>query len=229
MKLLIKAFEIAEGASRKIRKALLRSSDDHFRQVERWYREDPFDLKRSSFDFLTSESVVFDLGGYAGQWSSDIAARYNCKIFIFEPVKEYAQLIQERFSKNENIAVFAKGLAANKKTALIQIDKFASRVVDNSSAHATEQIELDEFNRFISEQGINRIDLIKINIEGAEYELMEYLISTNTIKNIGAFLIQFHNFVDGHELRRKEIHQSLEITHQKVFDYPYVWELWTRH
>ena len=53
---------------------------------------------RFRFDYdLTPESVVLDVGGYEGQWASDLYARQRCQIRIFEPVREFAQLIDARF------------------------------------------------------------------------------------------------------------------------------------
>ena len=34
---------------------------------------------------LTDKSIVLDLGGYEGQWASDIFSRYCCFIHVFEP------------------------------------------------------------------------------------------------------------------------------------------------
>lgn len=229
MNQLINLLEKTEGLIRKVKKNLLRSNDLQFKQVEQWYAEDPHGLKKSTFEFLSLDSIVFDLGGYEGQWSSDIFARYSCNIYIFEPVKQYAELIQNRFRHNDKIHTYPFGLAEKNSTATIKIDLFASRVInDSSDTSNTEKIELKEFNNFIAENGIKRIELIKINIEGAEYSLLRHLIETGTIHSVQALLIQFHNFVDNASNLRQQLQNDLAITHQKVFDYPFVWELWIK-
>jgi hypothetical protein len=35
---------------------------------------------------LDENSIVFDLGAYKGEWSSQIYAMYSPKIYLFEPV-----------------------------------------------------------------------------------------------------------------------------------------------
>jgi hypothetical protein len=35
---------------------------------------------------LNADSVCIDIGGYEGQWASDIFGRYGCTIHVFEPV-----------------------------------------------------------------------------------------------------------------------------------------------
>lgn len=34
-------------------------------------------------DHLTRHSVVFDLGGYEGEWAADMRARYDCIVHVF--------------------------------------------------------------------------------------------------------------------------------------------------
>src|SRR5256885_11505788 len=103
-------FGKAEGLFRKLKKNILLKSDKQYYYLNKWYKEDPRNLKRSSFNYLDENSIVFDLGGYEGQWSSDIYSRYNCIIHIFEPVKEYADIITQRFIKNNKIYIHHFGL-----------------------------------------------------------------------------------------------------------------------
>src|SRR4051794_9903313 len=59
---------------------------------------------------LDSKSVVFDLGGYEGQWASDITARFGCQVHVFEPLPAYAEAIKARFAGNPRIKVYPFGL-----------------------------------------------------------------------------------------------------------------------
>ena len=77
----------------------------HERRVAQWYRDDGDKTHRLNYD-LNKDSIVFDLGGYEGQWSSDIYGMYCCNIFIFEVVPEYAMHISKRFEKNEKVKIF---------------------------------------------------------------------------------------------------------------------------
>ncbi len=49
--------------------------------------------------------MVLDLGGYEGQWASDLYARRRCRIDVFEPVARFAAAIAERFRHNSDIRV----------------------------------------------------------------------------------------------------------------------------
>lgn len=228
MKIPALIFGKIEAVSGRLKKRFLRKIDSKFNSVELWYKDDPYGLKRSSFDFLNENSTVIDLGGYKGDWTSDLYSRYNCSIHIFEPVKAFAEIIQLRFKKNLKIKVYQAGLAEADGNAIISLDEFASKITIEKELGNTERIELKEFNSFLSETGIQKIDLIKINIEGAEYELLNHLINTGTIDKIKVLLIQFHDFIPDAESKRESIRQALNITHKIIFDYPFVWECWER-
>ena len=72
------------------------------KELERFHKNNGKDLK---FKYLTlnEKSIVFDLGGYKGNFSSNLFSRYPCKIHIFEPVPNFAKDIKKRFKNNKYI------------------------------------------------------------------------------------------------------------------------------
>ena len=58
------------------------------KETMRWERDGgDFELR---FNYnLDENSIVFDLGGFKGNFSSDLYARMPCQIYIFEPIKKY--------------------------------------------------------------------------------------------------------------------------------------------
>ena len=68
------------------------------------------------FDYeLTPESVVLDVGGYEGQWATDLYARQRCRIHIFEPVPAFADAIRERFSGNGDVSVHTYAIGSGSR------------------------------------------------------------------------------------------------------------------
>ena len=57
------------------------------------------------------------------------------------------------------------------------------------------KIKIKKITDVIKELNIDKIDLMKINIEGGEYDLLFYLIEKKLIYKIDNIQIQFHNFV----------------------------------
>ena len=188
-----------------------------------WVRDDGDKTHRLNYD-LSDESLVIDLGGYEGQWASDIFSMYCCKVYIFEPVPVYVNNIKRRFVKNENIIVYPFGLASNNLTTKISVTG------DSSSSYKPSgemiDVQLMSASDFFEGKNITFVNLMKINIEGGEYDLLEHLISTNLIKKIQNIQIQFHDFFPDGKNRMSEIQSHLALTHKLTYQYEFVWENW---
>lgn len=173
---------------------------------------------------LNKNSIVIDAGGYKGEWSEKIYNKYGCKIFIFEPIEKYFNLIFEKFKDNKNIKVFNFGLSNDSKKIKIYHTDDASSVF--GSGDSSEEIKLESFCDFLENNKLEKIDLMKINIEGGEYELIEDIIIRNNQTKILDIQVQFHRFVPNCFERREYIREILSKTHQITYDYEFIWENW---
>ncbi|MBW8782096.1 MAG: FkbM family methyltransferase [Verrucomicrobia bacterium] len=210
---------------------LRRSLQKRFRPTERdkvmrRWKADQGDAKLRLNYSLNQDSVVFDMGGYEGQWAYDIHARYGCRVFIFEPVQAYADAIAARFAGNAAIQVFSCGLAASTRNETIGLCSDGSSVF--RQAERTEKIQLIDVFQWFNEHGITEIALMKINIEGGEYELLERMIDTGIASRIEHFQIQFHDLAPESEARMQAIQKHLQLTHSPTYQYKFVWENWKR-
>ena len=193
-------------------------------RVHRWWAADPQEQQRYAYD-LTSDSLVFDLGGYRGQWASDIFARYTCAVEVFEPVPEYAAEIERRFAANPQIAVHQFGLAGETGTSRIALS------ADRSSLYRADsdarEVRLVEARSFLAQRGFPTIDLMKINIEGGEYELLEHLLDHDLTRRIRNIQVQFHEDVLTDATQRMQRLQArLAQSHEPTYQFPFVWENW---
>ena len=192
------------------------------RRCRPWFAIDGDNTLRLEYP-LNENSVVFDLGGYKGQWASDIFSRYCCNIYVFEPVMIFYEAIKKRFKHNNKIRVFPFGLAEQNKTITLGIDKDRSSMFQDSAK--VEIVKLRSFKIFLYIQQL-KISLIKINIEGAEYDLLDFIIQEGLQTCISNIQVQFHDFVPNAEKRRDGIQKILERTHKITWQYPFVWENW---
>ncbi|MCP3980402.1 MAG: FkbM family methyltransferase [bacterium] len=196
------------------------------RRVRPWLAVDGDRTLRVDYD-LTPDSVVFDLGGYEGQWANEIVGRYGCRVFVFEPVPAFAEGIERRFAGNVLVRVLRVGLADRDAQANIVLDADGSSMHRDGGARRV-SIELRRAADVVRELDVRRIDLMKINIEGAEYDLLEHLIGCGLIGSIRDIQIQFHDFVADAVARRDAIRRELAKTHETTYCYPFVWENWRR-
>lgn len=193
------------------------------RMVTRWKKNNGDNTLRLDYS-ISSTSLVFDVGGYEGQWAQNIYDKYQPKIYIFEPIKIFAEKIKNRFKHNQNILIFNFGLGGINGETKIVLSQDGSSTQKKQGAKET--ISLIKITDFIKKNNIQFIDLIKINIEGDEYDLLDDLIAnklTTIIKNIQ---IQFHSFVPNAKERMKKIQKELKKTHHITYSYEFVWENW---
>lgn len=175
---------------------------------------------------LDENSLVLDLGGYEGQWASDIFSMYRCRIHVFEPVPAFAENIKRRFALNPRITVHNFGLGCENRDETISLQADASSIFKNCGDSL--QIKIVTADEYLRNNDLVFIDLIKINIEGGEYELLENLIQSGYIKNIRDIQVQFHECVQDSEKRMYLIQKQLKKTHYLTYRYPLIWENWSR-
>ena len=180
---------------------------------------------RFNYD-LNSNSLVFDLGGYEGQWTSDLFSRYQCSIMVFEPVSRFVRMIQKRFRCNAKIKVYPYGLGGSSRKEVIGICADGSSIF--RSASEREEIEIVDVAEWLKAENIKHIDLMKINIEGGEYELLERLIGTRLVQIIDNIQVQFHEMGRDSAARMERIQKSLMETYQPTYQYRFVWENWKK-
>jgi FkbM family methyltransferase len=168
-----------------------------------------------------------DLGGYKGQWASDIYARYNCRLMIFEPVRLFAEGIERRFKNNSRVEVFNLALGAGRRNEIIAVRDDGSSLYRDSSLK--EEILVEDAADFFAQYDIENVDLMKVNIEGGEYELLPRLLQTKLVNRIKSIQIQYHNVAADSESRMNRICEDLTKTHSPTYQYKFVWENWQRH
>lgn len=211
----------AGGACFRLSRAFYRAPEE--RRTEAWVRDRGDRTLRLDYD-LGPHSLVFDLGGYEGQWASDIFGRYACPIHVFEPVPEFAQRIEERFRTNPKIAVHRFGLAARTGRAELSLAGDATSLYGTGALRRS--IELVEAAQFFRERRIEHVDLVKINVEGGEYDLLEHLLDSGLVDRLSNIQVQFHDFVPDAASRMRALQARLARSHTLTWQYPFVWENW---
>jgi len=195
---------------------------------EKWYADKVEKTLRYKYE-LNEKSIVIDVGAYEGDFAAEIFARYQCQIFTFEPVKIYVDILNQRFKQNKNITIIPFGLGHKDAELKITVMDEASSYERKASLHKSgkeELIKIQDVQKFIENQKFNQIDLIKINIEGAEYDLLDKMIENNIHLICRNIQVQFHDFYSDFQNRYNRIITHLEKSHKITYSYPFVWENW---
>jgi FkbM family methyltransferase len=194
--------------------------------AEFWNSIDGDHTLRLDYD-LDNSSIVFDLGGYQGEWSEQIYRRYGCRIFVFEPVPSFARQILERFRGNADISVFSLALGSRNGVFRLSLNDNATSSYALGGGEVVES-EVKEFAAFLDEHELKGVDLLKINIEGGEFELLDHLVSTGSISRVRDIQVQFHSFVPHAEQLVEDIRRRLWETHVPTYSLNWIWESWSR-
>tara|TARA_A100000164_G_C21878547_1_gene758974 strand:- start:662 stop:1369 length:708 start_codon:yes stop_codon:yes gene_type:complete len=178
---------------------------------------------------IKQESIVFDIGAYKGSLSKKVYKKFQCQLYLFEPLKEEYEYLKQYFKDNiEDVKVFNFGLLDKDQEMYFSDISGASSIFERPEGSLSINVKMKSFKSFVEENSIESIDLMYINIEGSEYKLLNEIIDSGYIENINFLQIQFHTFVnDSTELRRL-IREQLRKTHKCIFNYPFLWESWQK-
>jgi FkbM family methyltransferase len=143
---------------------------------------------------IDQNSVVLDFGAFDGDFASAIIERFHCRVLSAEPVKELLERIQPQ-PLHRVLPVAIGG-----RNQMIEINIFNSGSSDaygaifanqGASPQAAEMVTLSEFCR---RTAIDRIDLLKVDIEGAKIDMFEHCSDTD-LQSAIQITTEFHDFV----------------------------------
>lgn len=140
---------------------------------------------------------------------------------------EFAQQLRTLFGRNSRIEVVQAALSNRRGSDALSMQTNASTRFHSGSA-PTRPIELIDTAEFLLSRSIEEVGCLALNIEGSEYEVLERLIETGLISRVRCLVVQFHVVGDTSNARRSAIRLGLEQTHRCDYEYPFVWEKWTR-
>lgn len=167
---------------------------------------------------LPPKSHVLDFGGYHGDFSASIQPRDIATIDIFEPVQTFSELIERRFKDDNRIRVHPYAIGITSRKQRFTLNESAT----GRSDYGDIEVEFREVSALKKIQA-DFFDLVKINIEGGEYELIKALDEINYLRKMKTILVQFHKF-NGEDFSQARL--TLAKTHTPVWQFDYVWERW---
>jgi len=194
---------------------------------KKWYDDGGDDKLRYNHDGILDEnSLVFDLGGYLGEFSDKINKKYNSNIYIFEIVPKCISKMKVLFKdRKDKISIFPFGLSDKDSEIYFQGNGPGAKLSNSFSKNVA---RLKSISKFLNENNIKEVDLLKLNIEGSEYSLLSYLCKSELILKFKKIQVQFHDFDSDSFEKILDINRKLSITHSNLYCYPFVWEEWER-
>jgi FkbM family methyltransferase len=179
---------------------------------------------------IPRSGLVLDGGGYHGQFAREMYLRFGARVEVFEPVPSFAAICMENLSDTDCVVnTFALG-SSNRKQQISLAENGSSfgREIEGTRHLEIEVRKASEVVSNLCTEIVDEIACLKLNIEGAEYEVLLDLIESEEIKKVKNILVQFHNFSESAVSDKEKIRNLLMETHVNEWSYEFVWELWTR-
>lgn len=156
-----------------------------------------------------NQVIFFDLGANLGEITKRVEnfkVKKNIKIFSFEPDIENFKTLENKFKENKNITLENKAVwnyngkinfsigRCNHRTNSKITKIINDRNYDEKKYINTCEVDCVDLCDYIDNLNLSEDDFvaIKMDIEGAEYEVLNHMIEKNGIKNIDLLLIEFH-------------------------------------
>lgn len=162
-------------------------------------------LERLRYEYdLNPEDYCLDIGSYQMEWANEIKRRYGCEVECFEALDNRAAWVEDGVLLMGGLFYYTSAYdveSPQREFKCVDIAPFLQR----------------------------EVAVMKMNIEGAEYDLLDYIIRKGLHKNIKNIQVQFHKVDEmEYELFYNQIKDKLSLTHELTYCYPYVWENWQR-
>lgn len=175
------------------------------------------DYNFDSINFKDGD-VVIDIGGNIGMVSIYLAKKYPfLKIYAFEPVKQnYENFLKNIELNNINkdiIKVFNLAITKDRRDVILTSpfnNSGASNIYNNFRGSGNIILNNDisiksiTFDDIFSNNNISKCKLLKIDCEGAEYEIL-YSANVENLKNCEYMRAEFHKFY-GENSKREDLY-----------------------
>jgi FkbM family methyltransferase len=119
---------------------------------------------------------IFDVGGNFGQSAIKFSRAFpEATILSFEPVPDSFQKLLENTAGISNIRAFNHGFGDKAGCFKIQLQPNAggNSLLAAQSHQGAVEVRIETLDAFVSEKGINTIDLLKIDVEGFELQVLQ--------------------------------------------------------
>jgi FkbM family methyltransferase len=143
---------------------------------------------------LTAVSSVLDLGADHGDFSRQIIQRYGCRVFTLEPLSS----LRKNIPRLPGLTLLPFAIGASDGTARLQV--FDSRCATllygkpHEQALRKETVEVVSLRTLLARLQLDQVDLMKVDIEGAELQLFE-AASVSELRVIRQITVEFHDFL----------------------------------
>jgi FkbM family methyltransferase len=139
------------------------------------------------FSFGLGEDISFDI---------KMLKKYNCKVYGFDPTPKSIKYIESK-NLNDNFMLYKYALSDKNGTLIFNLPenkKHVSGSLENIPSGSQVEVTCKNLKTICKEIGVNEIDILKMDIEGSEYKVIEKMMDQKIFPK--QILIEYHHFFD---------------------------------
>lgn len=154
---------------------------------------------------LGSSTVVASFGlGKDVTFESALLERFNCRIFGFDPTPSSVEFTAKNI-RNSQFVTTPYALADHDGTvAFIAPPESASDQISASAfagycrnSNDTMNVPCLTLASALEKCGTSKVDVLKMDIEGAEFSVIEQAVANGWLREVSQILVEFHHFLPG--------------------------------
>lgn len=182
-----KSFDV----ERKYGPLIIRRGDSDIRVFKQIFLDEVYHFFPEGF----APQVIVDAGanvGYSPVWFA--SKFHSAKIYAIEPVPSNFRILEKNTERNPGIIPIQAGLWFEKGKLKIHDPKIGSWGFETQAANSedAEAVEGITILGLMERYGLSKIDLLKIDIEGAEFELFK-CNSSEWLPVVNMIMIEVHD------------------------------------
>jgi FkbM family methyltransferase len=137
--------------------------------------------------------TVVDVGANVGLWIEYIKHFANVKnVYAIEPNKNAVKILKDTFGSSVNVIDKALHVLNEKlKFYTDENNSTISSISNHSNFNSSYEVDGITIKQFVKENNITKIDLLKVDIESAEYDLFSWF-DKNDFDMIDNILVEYH-------------------------------------
>ena len=171
--------------------------------------------------FLRKNDIFVDIGANCGSYTLLAAGVANARTISIEPVKDTYKFLLKNLQLNSlDKKVFAINIGLSSSSGSLRFSKnkgLMNRVTtDNKNNQNTEEIEVTTLDELIKNEFPN---LLKIDVEGFEFEVLRGATQTLQSNELKAIIIELNNSGTVYGYTDQEVHEILINYGFKPYEY----------
>ncbi|MFJ7928502.1 FkbM family methyltransferase [Peribacillus sp. NPDC096448] len=158
------------------------------------------------FSDLTNGTISIDCGAHVGNVTEKMAEK-GALVYAFEPNPIAFEKLKNRFLNYSNVICFNQAVWHKNDKIFLYFEKGASQypiencvgssiISYNPYIDQKDSIEIEavDFTEFLNKIG-KKIKLVKLDIEGAEFDVLKKMIDLNLHENIETIVVETHEWL----------------------------------